>query len=88
MKSIIPDRIEGPLLASKVDLIEDTRVKKTSVSPQNDKELKGTRICDNKHKTNKSGSDGIKTQLPNARSNCTKEMKEPTFRQNKVKSKA
>jgi len=42
LKSIISDKIEGLLLTSKMDLTEVTKVKKTCVSPKNDKELKGT----------------------------------------------
>ena len=80
MKSIISDKTEGLLLTSKMDLTEVTKVKKTGVSPKNDKELKGTGNCDNKNKTNKNQSGGIKTQLPIPRRNRAKEMKEPTFR--------
>lgn len=76
----MPDGIEDTLLVSKAYLIEDTRVMKASDCIKNDKDFKGTGTCDNKHKINKSGSDGIKTQLQNVRKNYPRKMKEPTVR--------
>ena len=82
------DETEGTLLTSKADLIKDTRVMKTGVCSKNVKDLKGTGKGDNKHKNNKRGSDGIKTQLSNDRGEYPRKIKEPTVRQYKEKSKA